>query len=66
MDKLFLKEFLSAKRKVKNRIFLQTDVSINLGNSGGALINEEGKLIGIVNAKYVKLGVEGIGFRNSN
>lgn len=56
------KGILSAKRKVKDQLFLQTDVSINSGNSGGALINAEGKLIGIVNARYTGFGVSGIGF----
>jgi serine protease Do len=41
---------------------LQTDVAISPGNSGGALLNEQGEYIGAVNSKVVASGVEGIGF----
>lgn len=41
---------------------LQTDAAINSGNSGGALFDCYGQLIGIVNAKAADVGIEGIGF----
>lgn len=41
---------------------LQTDAAINPGNSGGGLFDENGNLIGIVNAKESSTGVEGLGF----
>ena len=43
--------------------FIQTDAAINLGNSGGALINTQGKLVGINTLLIGKAaGAEGIGF----
>jgi serine protease Do len=56
------KGIISGKRKIAEKVFLQTDVTINSGNSGGPLLNENGGIIGMVTMKLVGKGVEGIGF----
>lgn len=41
---------------------LQTSAAVNPGNSGGGLFDENGNLVGIVNAKSAGSEIEGLGF----
>lgn len=53
---------VSGARAYDKVSLIQTDAKVNGGNSGGALVSADGKLIGVVSAKYVGFGIEGIGF----
>ncbi len=51
---------VSAVRTIGNIEYVQTDLSLNPGNSGGPVVNTKGEIVGIVSQK-VK-GFEGLGF----
>ena len=53
---------ISQKRAAKGVRYIQTDVAISPGSSGGGLFDREGNLVGIMTAKIVGEEVEGIGF----
>ncbi|MES2779546.1 MAG: trypsin-like peptidase domain-containing protein [Bacteroidota bacterium] len=56
------KGIVSGNRNIEGKDYIQTDVSLNPGNSGGPLINEQGVVIGVVVRKIMGRGMEGLGF----
>lgn len=53
---------VSGFRRNASRSLIQTDTAVNPGNSGGPLLNRDGKVIGIVTEKIASEGIEGLGF----
>jgi S1-C subfamily serine protease len=56
------KGILSGKRKHEEIVYIQTDVAVSPGNSGGPLLNNKGQIIGIIQRKLIGAGIEGVGF----
>ncbi len=57
------KGIISAIRKTSETSkLIQTDASVNAGNSGGAIVNKSGLLIGVVSSKMKSFGIEGLAF----
>lgn len=57
------KGIISGLRKDEYNIaIIQTDVSVNPGNSGGPLLKANGEFLGVVEAKIAGAGMEGLGF----
>lgn len=56
------KGIISGKREINGVELLQTDATINHGNSGGPIVNEKGEIVGIATMKMIGEGIEGIGF----
>ena len=56
------KGIVSALREIEGEQVIQTDATVNIGNSGGPLLDEAGRVSGIVTLKAFGLGVEGIAF----
>ncbi len=56
------KGIVSGFRDLDGQKFVQTDASLNAGNSGGPLLNKSGEAIAIVSWKIALSGFEGLGF----
>lgn len=53
---------VSAVRQGPGYSWLQTDASLNPGNSGGPLFDDQGRVAGVVSWKVAAAGLEGLGF----
>ena len=53
---------VSGRRTIEGNTFLQTDANLSPGNSGGPLVDGEGRVVAIVSFKVTGEGVEGLGF----
>jgi serine protease Do len=53
---------ISSRRELRGADVLQTDTPISPGNSGGPLVDNKGKAVGIVSSKLVADDAEGISF----
>jgi serine protease Do len=53
---------VSGMREHQGAQFLQTDASVNPGNSGGPLLDKSGRVMAIVSWKVMGTGVEGLAF----
>ncbi len=53
---------VSGHREFQETVYLQTDASLNPGNSGGPLLNQRGEVVAVVSWKIVAPGFEGLAF----
>ncbi len=62
LDKYVASGVVSGFRTFQDKPFIQSDVPMSVGNSGGIMLNDKGHIIGILNAKANFDNVEGVGF----
>ncbi|MET0795378.1 MAG: serine protease [Polyangiaceae bacterium] len=53
---------VSGVRTISDVTLIQTDASLSPGNSGGALVDQHGRVVGVVSRKIAGRAVEGLGF----
>jgi len=56
------KGIVSGNRKHEGNVYVQLDMAVSPGNSGGPLLNKQGEIVGIIQRKLIGTGIEGIGF----
>jgi len=49
-------------RQISGRLYIQSTVQTNPGNSGGPLFNLYGEVVGVTNMKIASIGIEGLNF----
>lgn len=62
LNKYVSSGIVSGTRIFQSKPYIQSDVPMSFGNSGGLMVNSNGEIIGILNAKVNSEEVEGIGF----
>lgn len=61
LERTLTRGIISHRGRLMNGVaYLQTDLAVNPGNSGGPMFNEQGRVVGVVTAKLS--AVEGIAF----
>lgn len=53
---------VSGLRTISDVQLIQTDASLSPGNSGGPLVDHEGRVVGVVSRKIAGRAIEGLGF----
>ncbi len=53
---------VSGQRQIAGRPVIQTDASMNPGNTGGPLVNQEGQVLGLLSSKVSGVAYEGLAF----
>ncbi|NVK63206.1 MAG: serine protease [Flavobacteriales bacterium] len=53
---------ISGVRELDSLTIIQTDAKVNPGNSGGPLVDRNGRVLGVVSSKIDGFGIEGLGF----
>lgn len=54
----------STSQPMGSRHYLQTDAAVNPGNSGGPMINVDGKLVGVTTSKFTEADNVGFGIKH--